>query len=224
MSNENIIKSINEVIKLQDSFNSVVNPNWRTAGYPFYRAAWLEMAEFVDHVGTWKWWKKAERGDREQCVLELVDIFHFVLSDCILNNRTAEVIFGSYTKALSSVKKMATDEDIFNEVDAFIELSLFNVRTGSGVALKEFFAICIMFDVTIDELLKKYIGKNVLNKFRQDNGYKSGTYIKEWGPQQEDNHFLVIYRDQLGSSLTFDTLYDALRLKYAEVVQSSGKI
>lgn len=218
MNDTQIISSIEQVIKLQDSFNAVVNPNWKTAGYPFYRAAWLEMGEFVEHVGTWKWWKKASRGDREQCVLELVDIFHFVLSDCILQNRSAEVIYGSYKKAIQSVKKDASDEDIFNEVDAFIELTLFNVRNGSGVALKEFFSVCIMFGVDIEELLKKYIGKNVLNKFRQDNGYKAGTYIKEWAPGLEDNHFLVQYRDQLGSSLTFDTLYDALREKYAEVV------
>lgn len=220
MNDNQIITSLNEVIRLQDSFNSVVNPNWKNAGYPFYRAAWLEMGEFVEHVGTWKWWKKASRGDREQCVLELVDIFHFVLSDCILNNRSADVIYGSYKKALQSAKKDATDEDLFNEVDAFIELTLCSVRTGSGVALKEFFSVCIMFGVDIEELLKKYIGKNVLNRFRQDNGYKSGTYVKEWAHGLEDNHFLVLYRDQLAGSLTFDTLYDALRIKYQEVLMA----
>ena len=38
--------------------------------------------------------------------------------------------------------------------------------------------------------MKSYVGKNTLNFFRQDNGYKDGTYIKEWDGL-EDNEVLV---------------------------------
>lgn len=217
-------KQIKEVLVLQDKFNSVVNPNWKKSGYPFYRAAWLETAEFIEHVGTWKWWKKASRGDREQCVLELVDIFHFVLSDCILQNRNERVILGCYQIALKSKNQNPKnlDEYVFQEAEAFVEMSLFNSRQGSGVALKEFFDIVVAFDVTLEELISKYIGKNVLNKFRQDNGYKEGSYIKEWGTGLEDNYFLVKYRDELGENLTFDNLYDKLRVKYQEVISKDA--
>ena len=34
--------------------------------------------------------------------------------------------------------------------------------------------------MTYDELFSLYIGKNVLNGFRQNNGYKSGEYRKLW--------------------------------------------
>ncbi|MEC7125486.1 MAG: dUTP diphosphatase, partial [Pseudomonadota bacterium] len=40
------------------------------------------------------------------------------------------------------------------------------------------------------ELFRQYVGKNVLNVFRQDNGYKDGTYRKLWGGR-EDNEVLV---------------------------------
>ena len=36
----------------------------------------------------------------------------------------------------------------------------------------------------------QYVSKNVLNFFRQDHGYKEGTYRKIWG-QREDNEHLV---------------------------------
>ena len=38
----------------------------------------------------------------------------------------------------------------------------------------------------IVDLLKLYRAKNVLNAFRQKNGYKQGTYVKIWG-EDEDN-------------------------------------
>ena len=42
----------------------------------------------------------------------------------------------------------------------------------------------------------QYVGKNVLNFFRQDHGYKQGTYQKIWNGQ-EDNEYLVKILDSL---------------------------
>lgn len=220
------IEMIKNVLTLQDKFNQVVNPNWKNAGYPFYRAAWLEMAEFVEGVGTWKWWKKADRGNREQCVLELVDIFHFVLSDAILNNRDAYVVEGAYNRAFARKNKNPKNADtyLFDEVEAFIEIMLTDIRQSRGIPLVSFFDVVVAFDVTLEELLTKYIGKNVLNNFRQDNGYKSGAYVKSWDAAgSEDNVYLVKFRDELGTDLTFDTLYDKLRTKYQEVLMNLEK-
>ncbi|VVM18067.1 Dimeric dUTPase (EC [uncultured Gammaproteobacteria bacterium] len=40
--------------------------------------------------------------------------------------------------------------------------------------------------MNVSELYKRYLVKNQLNTFRQDHGYKDGTYIKLWGGV-EDN-------------------------------------
>ena len=40
------------------------------------------------------------------------------------------------------------------------------------------------------ELYCQYVGKNVLNFFRQDHGYKEGSYQKIWRGR-EDNEYLV---------------------------------
>ena len=55
---------------------------------PGYRAIWIEAAEMMDHI-HYKWWKSGEM-DLEQVQLELVDIFHFALSDMLEKTGTAD--------------------------------------------------------------------------------------------------------------------------------------
>jgi hypothetical protein len=57
MTNDNMITLVKECMELQDTFNKVVNKNWINAGYPFSRAAWMEMAEAMGPT-NWKWWKQ----------------------------------------------------------------------------------------------------------------------------------------------------------------------
>ena len=212
-----IINRVAEVVRLQDKFNAVVNANWQKAGYPFYRAVWIEAGELMDHL-NFKWWKDLSKtGDREQAVMEVVDMFHFVISDAILHNRSPEHIVGAYSKAFNRRNKnpKSWKEQVFDEIEAFIEIMLTDVRNGNGVPLANFFDIAVAMDITLEELLVCYVSKNVLNKFRQDNGYKAGTYQKEWFGE-EDNVWLVRFRNELGATLTFDTLYDKLEDKYRD--------
>jgi hypothetical protein len=60
-----------------------------------------------------------------------------------------------------------------------------------------------------------YIGKNVLNRFRQDFGYKSGEYIKIWNGK-EDNEVLVELCATLnvGSEAFQEELYEGLKAAY----------
>jgi hypothetical protein len=58
-----------------------------------------------------------------------------------------------------------------------------------------------------------YFGKNVLNQFRQDNGYKEGTYIKIWNKEEDNVHMLNIVA-LLGESAEFENIYKELELIY----------
>jgi hypothetical protein len=49
-----------------------------------------------------------------------------------------------------------------------------------------FFQALATMNMDVTELYKRYLIKNQLNTFRQDHGYKDGTYIKLWGGV-EDN-------------------------------------
>ena len=79
--------------------------------------------------------------------------------------------------------------EIVNDIELIIhETSGFELQIGE--LLTDFFRVAIKCGVSLDILFAKYIGKNVLNKFRQNNGYKEGSYRKIWG-DLEDNEVLI---------------------------------
>jgi hypothetical protein len=69
------------------------------------------------------------------------------------------------------------------------------------------------------ELFSLYIGKNVLNRFRQNNGYKTGEYRKLW-QGREDNEHLIELLEQLANQQQVtpgdlpNALYAALQGRY----------
>jgi len=92
------------MLTLQDDVNRLIDPCWRASGNPFLRAAMMEAAEALDHHG-WKWWKKHSI-DLPQLQLELVDIWHFLLSDWIIAHPTKD--FEALSALLLSNRSRAT--------------------------------------------------------------------------------------------------------------------
>lgn len=72
---------LSTMLELQDGMNSKVNPAWVAANNNWHRAIQVEGVEAIEHHG-WKWWKKQEC-DMAQLRMELVDIWHFILSASI---------------------------------------------------------------------------------------------------------------------------------------------
>ena len=65
-----------------------------------------------------------------------------------------------------------------------------------------------------------YIGKNVLNFFRQDNGYKEGTYNKQWDGVEDNEHLVDIVSGLDSSAPDFaDTLYQKMQERYLKLCQ-----
>ena len=197
---------IKQMLSLQDAMNSKVSETWRANNYEWYRAIWVECAEMLDHHG-WKWWKHQEI-DVAQVQLELVDIFHFGLSLRLMTGESVENI----SEQLANELTHQSDESDF-------KISLEQLA-GDAVVNKAFdakaFADCMrLMQMDLDELFRQYVGKNTLNFFRQDHGYKTGSYIKVWHGE-EDNEVLA----QLVSTLDSQdpdfqkNLYQALSEKY----------
>jgi hypothetical protein len=74
--------------------------------------------------------------------------------------------------------------------------------------------VCMDFE----QLYVGYVGKNVLNFFRQDHGYQDGSYHKKWGGK-EDNEHLVDIVSQLDTSASDfkDQLYARMEVTYKEL-------
>ena len=197
---------IQQMLNLQNAMNSRVSETWRENNYEWYRAIWVECAEMLDHHG-WKWWKHQEI-DVPQVQLELVDIFHFGLSLRLMTSASSDEIATTLSQELTHTS---------NETDFKLALE---VLAGAAVSNKAFdaaaFADCMrLINMDINELFRQYVGKNTLNFFRQDHGYKEGTYIKVWHGK-EDNEVLAEVVHQLDATADDfqQQLYQALEAKY----------
>lgn len=73
-------------------------------------------------------------------------------------------------------------------------------------------------ELDFESLYTSYVGKNVLNFFRQDHGYQDGSYIKNWSGR-EDNEHLVEVMDSLDhNNEDFSgAVYKALQDRYDEL-------
>jgi hypothetical protein len=174
------------MLEMQDEHNRLVAADWRARGFPFYRAIWVECAELLDHYG-WKWWKRQHR-DLAQVRLEVVDIFHFGLSDLMRD----EVPLADIAARLAAPPLAA---DFHAAVEALAAAAL--ARRRFPVA--EFKAVMDALPLDLPGLFQDYVGKNMLNRLRQAHGYQDGSYVKVWAGR-EDNVHLVELMDGLDAA------------------------
>jgi len=208
------------MLALQANMNAKVDPNWITARYPYLRAVAIEGAEAIEHHG-WKWWKKQDK-DLSQLQMELVDIWHFILSEILLRNddnqlTPLEYLLSALSEA-NSLQLIELDNTAYklNETDLVTKLELLiAISIARRIDLGLFESIMRDCELTWSDLFCQYVGKNVLNMFRQDNGYKEGTYRKMW-EGREDNEHLVEILESLDPDLPSfkDEIYSALTNTY----------
>jgi dimeric dUTPase (all-alpha-NTP-PPase superfamily) len=227
------VAKLTKMLYLQDKLNSIVNPEWKEAGNDWMLAISMETTEAIDHHG-WKWWKK-QIPDLPAVQMELIDIWHFMLSAIIEINRHDTDL--TYEKMAEEIAEFINSK----EADLAVEDSLLRVlkellqHTSSGtIAIMTFMKAIQLSGMTMDDVFKTYVGKNVLNVFRQSNGYKSGEYIKDWSsvvlnkplaidrPLEDNDHLMDIMAtlDQTSSEL-YDQLYTELSITYMEVKRST---
>lgn len=194
------------MLQMQNEMNTRVHPAWRDQNYEWYRAIWVECAELMDHYG-WKWWKK-QSPDRDQVVLELIDIWHFGLSSLLQREQDEEKIAASLEAAMVAD---VPEQNFCRDVEVFAQQTLASKQFDPQL----FSRLLGHMDISLDSLYRSYVGKNVLNFFRQDRGYKEGSYQKLWGGR-EDNLHLVEVLDSLDSNSPSyrEDVYRALASRY----------
>jgi dimeric dUTPase (all-alpha-NTP-PPase superfamily) len=194
------------MLELQGDMNTKVHAEWRDQNFEWYRAIWVECAELLDHYG-WKWWKK-QTPDVDQIALELVDIWHFGLSLLLLSGDSVEAIGDRVVAGFDSQQGSGSFA---------VDLEEFTAQT---LVTKEFdiagFArLMDGIQMDFETLYVGYVGKNVLNFFRQDNGYQDGSYHKQWGGKEDNEHLVEIVAQLDTSAATFkDDLYSQMQSTY----------
>lgn len=219
------------MLELQETLNNNIDINWRSGintnlnkKIDFILAMVMESAEIIDSF-PWKHWKALDaKIDYENIKIEIVDIFHFLISHLMMSYKKEKIInifedIKKYYIPKINLFKDNYPETMISETKNFIKLCL-NLDKESKVyyeqnieLIKKFFLLMELNNMSFEELYQLYIGKNVLNKIRQDNGYKEGTYQKLWGIDKlEDN--VVLTKLLKENEYTFDELYKELTKKY----------
>lgn len=194
------------MLEMQNAMNTKVHAEWFNQGFEWYRAIWVECAEMLDHYG-WKWWKK-QTPDTEQVILELVDIFHFGLSLRIDGTTSYQEI----AEQLTSELEQPMQAEDFKQTLELLAASAVANKTFDAAA----FAGCMaQIGMDIDDLYRGYVGKNTLNFFRQDHGYKDGSYIKVWHGQEDNEHLVEVVKSLDINQANFaDLVYQGLKERY----------
>lgn len=209
-----------ECLDLQDKLNSQINPRWREERNrtEFYRAIWIECAEAMESL-PWKWWKKMDL-DFENLEIEIADIFHFILSISLLNQDKELTYFKKAINSdfhdLSHIEGDYLNHYLANVYQSDkIENYMFLIERIAEKSLKQdyngtlfFFGLLVKETIGFDRLYLLYFGKNILNKLRQEMGYKSGNYQK-YIDGIEDNRYLLRLIEKTDS---IDNLEKELRL------------
>lgn len=214
------IEQLTEMLQLQDRLNATMgDPKWLFSNYRWGRAIRIECAELTEHLG-WKWWKKQEP-NWAQAKLECVDIWHFMLSSALVSTA------GQHRHA---AREILTNLDyprmeVMNLMGK--QITLGSLSLHDAVDVLSFFASVeytfpAVFEIVMEgvglswaELRRQYVGKNVLNLFRQAHGDKEGTYRKVWHGR-EDNEWLAEILE-VDPEITADVLRNRLWDIYSAV-------
>lgn len=168
-----------KLCKMQDELNTYIHPDWKWQGFDWETAVNDECLEILGHLG-WKWWKDNYKqgiteANKPQIKLELIDLLHFVVSSRLENSPEPE--YGFLDIVINTAFEPA-HYGFYESVKILQQDALHYGITGDTVIFLS--RLMHLLDMDAQEILETYTQKYVLNKFRQDHGYKDGSYVKEW--------------------------------------------
>lgn len=228
------MEKVLEMLLLQQELNDATNGEGWEAGKTkngkiinWKRCIYMECAEMVDSF-AWKHWKAIDADpDWANLQIEVVDVWHFIMSlgleDYSQNFRgTIEDLAMKISQEAGYQKLQENDDLEFAEPTAIMAkvedliLNTVNRDTLNGPKLfEDFFELAYMSKLNLTDLYRLYVGKNILNQFRQDHGYKEGTYVKVWDGKEDNIIMQALWEEN--AALTPKVLYGALQKAYATV-------
>ena len=192
------VEQVEKLLAMQDQLNSYIHPEWKKQNFDWNFAIIDECREIKEHLG-WKWWKEGyQQGlteqNRKQVQLEVIDILHFVLS-------IAEESAGK-DKASTVQRWLNATYLSYQTLEDTVRAMIVTSAEESMDIFEVWHDLAYAVGLTTEQVIETYTQKFVLNKFRQDHGYKDGSYVKEWqdpasGQLGEDNEVLELLVNEL---------------------------
>ena len=170
----------------------------------WHMCIYMEAVEALDSF-NWKHWKDINSNDdMDNIKVEIIDIWHFVMSEAIYQKNTDFLsAFENNTTVFNREKTIQSLEKLVNIASGYQDINAIAV---------EFFNTLKYAGLSIQDLYKNYLVKNILNKFRQDNGYKNGTYLKNWNGVEDNVVAFEIIEKQ--GDISPNELYQELEEHY----------
>ena len=217
---------LEEMFLLQKKLNDSTNgKNWELGVNKFgkeinwLRCIHMEVAELIEST-PWKHWKNINsEPDMNNIHVELVDIWHFLMSYILQETNVPRAVSLVNTHCIYEASQDVDVNLMVKEAEKLSYISLAidtgNMPSFSGIErfIDQFFRCCKISGLSFMWLQKLYIGKNCLNQFRQDNGYKEGSYKKMWN-HIEDNVVMVSLLEKI-ENISFEELYNNLKIEYS---------
>jgi dimeric dUTPase (all-alpha-NTP-PPase superfamily) len=97
--------NLEEIFQMQEALNARIGVNLKDLNdeekgkwvLNYTRAMQQELAELVDSV-PWKWWAKYQNFDEQNARVEVIDLFHFLVSLAQTLGMSAEDVMAAYVK------------------------------------------------------------------------------------------------------------------------------
>ena len=208
------------MVELQHKFNQQTIENYLEKDLNWNSAIIAESGELLDSLG-YKWWKK-QVPDMDNVKVEAIDLLHFVISDTLQKNHNNkdELEASFIDETIAEFEEIFT-KDLYQplkDMNFFKLIDWLNYDEVPRFAvLKRVFE---KLEMSNEDVYIAYIVKNCLNKFRQDNGYKKGFYIKDWNGK-EDN--VVAY--DIAKKIDLDEgLFDHLYIVLSDFYHTNIKV
>ncbi len=220
---------ITQMLKLQQQLNDETNGLGWEEGHTkngkiidWRRCSYLECAELIESY-PWKHWKNIDASpDYDNIKIEAVDIWHFIMSQALQeykqNNLGDIEQLSMQIRSLNSYHLFtqpvqATSLNYYEQIEVVENLMrILFAKESIGSLLDSFIEVAMQSGLNIESLYQLYIGKNMLNKFRQDHGYKDGSYIKIWQGEEDNVVMQRILRNT--PNISPNELYTALEEAY----------
>ena len=205
-----------KMVKLQHNLNKqTAGENYLEKNLNWNSAIIAESGELLVSLG-YKWWKKQEP-DMENVKVEAIDLLHFVISDRIQKNKkmysekeSLEMTFVELYNEFNNVKVLRDYSTLEDMIFYLIATNSYRINVMKRIFTK--------LEMSNEDVYIAYITKNCLNKFRQDNGYKDGSYIKNWNGREDNIVAFEIANEWGADEELFEQLYLDLETYYKEEV------
>ncbi len=224
------------MLQLQAQLNEATNgPDWvngvtkNAKVINWSRCIYMECAEMVDSF-SWKHWKNIDaQPDWDNLQIEVIDVWHFIISlgienySKMLKGNIEELAINisqmdSFSKIEIETTTFTSQDEVISKVENIMSLVLSKGELDLDALISEFFDLTIMSGLNLQTLYRLYVGKNILNQFRQDHGYKDGTYIKMWDGVEDNVIMKHIW--EYNSDIKPEALYKELTKLYLALDKS----